>query len=247
MSEVAILPQQEIIPAQPRSTFELLQDAFTRGASIEIIEKLMGFHERWEASQARRAFDEAMAAAKAEIPVIKKTNHVGFASRDANKAKTEYDHETLGEIAKTIDPILGKHGLSYRFRIEQSPQIKVICVIAHRGGHSEETELSAGPDATGNKNSIQAIGSTITYLQRYLLKSALGLAAAKDDDAQSVNEDGPISEAQVTELIELADGAGVDKRRFCEFFRISGLPEIRVSQFERAKQMIEAKRKAANA
>ena len=34
-------------------------------------------------------------------------------------------------------------------------------------------------------NHSQAVGSVCTYLQRYTLKAALGLAAAVDDDAQS--------------------------------------------------------------
>ena len=250
MSELAILPKPEALPiSQPRTTMDMVQEAVMRGAPLEMVDKLIGFHERLKATQARSEFDEAMAAAKAEIPVIKKTSHVGFNSKDPSKGKTDYDHETLGEIAKTIDPILGKHGLSYRFRIAQTPQITVTCVIAHRAGHSEETELSAGPDATGNKNSIQAIGSTITYLQRYLLKSALGLAAAKDDDGQAAcTSDALISEEQVLELIDLADDAGVDKRRFCKFFKIESFADIRVSQIDKAKKAIEAKRRAvANA
>jgi hypothetical protein len=60
-----------------------------------------------------------------------------------------------------------------------------MCIVEHRDGHSEDTSLTAQPDNSGKKNSIQAIGSTITYLQRYLLKLALGIAASKDDDANS--------------------------------------------------------------
>ena len=45
-----------------------------------------------------------------------------------------------------------------------------------------------GADQSGNKNGFQAIGSAVTYLQRYTLKSALGLSAEVDDDAQSVTE-----------------------------------------------------------
>ena len=52
------------------------------------------------------------------------------------------------------------------------------CVLSHRDGHFEETTLTAGRDDSGKKNAIQQVGSTITYLQRYTLKAALGLAAA---------------------------------------------------------------------
>jgi hypothetical protein len=42
--------------------------------------------------------------------------------------------------------------------------------------------MSAGADSTGNKNNIQSIGSTRTYLQRYTLVGALGLSTADEDN-----------------------------------------------------------------
>ena len=41
--------------------------------------------------------------------------------------------------------------------------------------------MTADKDTSGNKNSIQSIGSTRTYLQRYTLIGALGLSTAEDD------------------------------------------------------------------
>ena len=98
--------------------------------------------------------------------------------------ETSYQHEDLGEIARVVAPILAKHGLSYRFRTtsEINQPVSVTCIVSHRAGHTEDNTLVAGADNSGKKNVIQAIGSTITYLQRYTLKAALGLAAATDDD-----------------------------------------------------------------
>lgn len=151
---------------------EMLDRAVSNGASIETLEKLMGLQERWEKNNARKAFDEAIAAAKAELPIILK-------NRTGHNDKKFAD---FAAIAKAIDPIISKHGLSYRFRTRQDERIHVTCVISHRDGHSEETTLAGPADSTGNKNAIQAIGSTLTYLQRYSLTQALGLAASEDDD-----------------------------------------------------------------
>ena len=64
-------------------------------------------------------------------------------------------------------------GRTARFRTaQQDGLVRVTCVMSHRDGYSEETSLQSGVDASGNKNSIQAIGSAITYLQRYTLKAA---------------------------------------------------------------------------
>ncbi len=165
----------------------LLEIATQRGGSIEELSKLMDLEERWQKNRARAAFDEAIASAKADIPVVKKNREVDFVSQ---KGRTNYHYEDLAEIARTIDPVLSKHGLSYRYRTSSQPNepVTVTCIISHRGGHSEENTLSAARDDSGNKNSIQAIGSTITFLQRYTLKAALGLAAAQDDDAQTAEK-----------------------------------------------------------
>ena len=48
-----------------------------------------------------------------------------------------------------------------------------------------------GADQSGSKNGFQAIGSAVTYLQRYTLKAALGLSAEVDDDAQSATDREP--------------------------------------------------------
>lgn len=168
----------------PVTPMRLLEIATQQGADIDKLGKLMDLQERWEKNTARKAFDAAVSAAKAEIPVISKNREVDFTS---SKGRTNYRYEDFAEVARTLDPILSKHGLSYRFRTSSAANepVTVTCILAHRDGHSEENSLSAGRDESGNKNSIQAIGSTITYLQRYALKAALGVAASVDDDAGS--------------------------------------------------------------
>ena len=62
----------DIQPAPPRNVVtatDMLSQALASGAGVEVIEKLMALRDRQEATMARRAFDEALAAAKAEIPV----------------------------------------------------------------------------------------------------------------------------------------------------------------------------------
>src|SRR5690606_33863670 len=80
-------------------------------------------------------------------------------------------------------------GLSFRWYTDNvAGGVKVTCRITHRDGHFEETSLVGPVDGSGNKNPIQAIGSAVTYLQRYTLKAAVGIAAAHDDDAQEVGK-----------------------------------------------------------
>lgn len=255
LEKVNILPEAEEISTVPAvhtasapavvNPMNMIERAIVQGAGIEIIEKLMGLQERWETNQARKAFDEAMAAAKAEIPTIRKNRHVGFDSRKAGAARTDYRHEDLAEIARTVDPILAKHGLSYRFRTtsEINQPVTVTCVVSHRLGHSEENKLTAGRDDSGNKNSIQAIGSAITYLQRYTLKAALGLAASNDDDGKSAEASDTITQEQLDEIVALADEVGADKEKFCNYFKIGGIAELPANKFKDAIDALEAKRR----
>lgn len=241
LEKVSILPPREETPVA-LTPMDMLGRAVTAGADIDVLEKLMALQERYEASQGRKAFDNALAAAKAEIPVIFKNRTVDFTSQ---KGRTHYKHEDLAEIARTVTPILANHGLSYRFRTTSAPNepVTVTCIVSHRDGHFEENTLSAGRDDSGNKNSIQAVGSTLTYLQRMTLKAALGLAASEDDDGGHADlEGGLVSEAQLTELVNLADEVKADKAKFCAYLQVPSLAGIKFKDFQRAKDALNAKR-----
>lgn len=211
----------------------MLARAVSAGASIEVLEKLMALQERWEANQARKAFDEAVSCAKAEIPPIQR-NATGHNSKK---------YADFSAIAKIVDPVLSKYGLSYRFRTVQNERINVTCILAHKSGHSEETTLAGPPDSTGSKNAIQAIGSTLTYLQRYSLVQMLGLAASDDDDGNLAGA--LINEDEIKQLIELADSVGANKEKFCEVMKVPSIADIRANEFKRAIELLNTKKKKA--
>jgi hypothetical protein len=223
---------------------EMVNRAITQNAGVEVLEKLLSLQERWEANQARKAFDEAMSSAKSEIPTITKNRQVGFESKKEGARNTSYRHEDLAEIARTVDPILSKYGLSYRFRTKNEPNqpITVTCIVSHRDGHCEENTLQAGRDDTGNKNSIQAVGSTITYLQRYTLKAALGLAASNDDDGKRSEEtaNSHVSEEQAILLREKIEDVGLDNVKFCAKWQIESVADFPASKFNEAITSLEA-------
>lgn len=241
------------LPA-PQTPMAVLSLAIERGANMDVIEKMMGLQERWEANEARKAFDEAIASAKSAIPPIIKDRTVTYPSKDETKPGTSYKHETLAGIAKVINPILSAQGLSYRYRVSSdlNQPIRVTCIIAHRLGHCEETTLTAGADSSGSKNSIQAIGSTITYLQRYTLKAALGLAAATDDDGKAADTqvaapDLHITPAQVAELEQLIKDANTTVEKFCAYGKVEKLADIQARHFDEAKRILLTKKASGGA
>lgn len=237
-TELVVQPQSSAVV----TPMDMLQKAVQSGASMEMMEKLLDLQERWERGQARKAFDNAIAAAKSEIPVISKKRRASFTMKDGGNKS--YNYEDMAIIAETIDPILSKHGLSYRYRsTQEGAVVSVTCIISHKDGHSEETSLSAANDPSGNKNAIQAIGSAISYLQRYSLKLALGLAAAKDDDGQQTEFE-LITQEQCDELIQIAEEVGADKIAFCRWAKVDGFAGIAAKNFDKAKKALESKRRA---
>jgi hypothetical protein len=187
----------------------MIEKAITSGAGIETLERLMTLQERWEANEARREYDAAIAQARSEIKPILKTREASFGS-----GKASYKYEDLADIAETVDEILAKYGLSYRWEAAHEGLTMIVtCIVSHARGHRERSSLPGRPDPSGNKNEIQALGSAVTYLQRYTLKAALGLAAARDDDAHAVISaepaSPPISEAQYASLVSYIADAGI--------------------------------------
>ena len=131
--------------------------------------------------QARREFNQAMAAAQAEmLPVI----------RDATNTHIGSKYAKLETIDRDMRPIYTRHGFSVRFGSAPSPTegwLRIICTVSHVGGYSEVNHLDAPPDASGsrgsaNKTAVQAVGSAVTYLRRYLLTMVFNIVLADDDD-----------------------------------------------------------------
>lgn len=155
----------------------MLKVAVEQGADLDKLQKLMDLQDRWEANQARKAFVTAMAGFKSEPIAILKSKHVNI------PGGAKFAHATLADVCDGVCASLSKHGLSHKWETAQDKDaITVTCIITHEMGHSERATLSAPPDDSGKKNGIQQVASTVTYLQRYTLMSATGLAARDMDD-----------------------------------------------------------------
>ena len=171
----AIVPAK-VISITPTPT-SILQEAVKQGANVDTLAKLLELQERWEANEARKAFEDAFAAFKAEAPKLERTREVSF-----GQGRTSYKYTPLDVIANTLGPILAKHGLNYNWRqLATKEEISVTCVLRHKMGHSIENMLAAQADPSGSKNAIQAIGSAVSYLRRYTLLGVLGMATSDED------------------------------------------------------------------
>lgn len=210
------------------------------------IEQFLEMRRTEEDRRAQRAFNAAMAAAKAEFEPIVKRHLVDYVNKTGGR--TTYKHEDLADIENAVRPALSAHGLSYRFRGTSTPEapVSVTCVISHSDGHFEETTLHAGADNTGGKNSIQAIGSAIRYLQRYTLTLGLGLAAGRDDDGRAADQKPAdrITEKQVADLnamLQKTDEPAANVQILFEHWKINDLSELTPDQYRKTVAQINKK------
>jgi hypothetical protein len=225
-------PRRRAVAVTP-SAVDIVQAAMKTG-NVEMYREAVALFKDLEGMAARKAFDNAMADAKAEIPTIKRNRAVDAGEKNG-KAGPKYRFEDLAEIAQTVDPILSKHGLSYRYRVASpiNAPVAVTCVVSHRDGHFEETTLTAGRDDGPGRNAIQQVGSTITYLQRYTLKAALGLAVSHDDDGGSSEQQaepvaytppaGSITQQQVDFIREALEAKGAASTAFLQWANSKGM------------------------
>lgn len=169
------------------------------------LEQLLAVKERWDAQEAKKAFVAAMARFKSDPTVILKQKAVSI------PGGAQFSHATLAAVVDGVVPNLSKHGFSHRWETEQKDKlITVTCIITHELGHQERTTLSGAPDDSGKKNAIQQVGSTVTYLQRYTLMAATGLAARDmDNDGRGAGGgEGQMDEKAVVDFLSSIDGSG---------------------------------------
>lgn len=177
-SAVVEIPARELSINQQPTPAYLLQLAVEQGADLDKLERLMALQERWEATEARKEYDAAFAAFKAEAVRIVKNRKV------SNGPLQGKSYAELFSVVNAVTPALSRHGLSSSWQItkDEKEWIEVTCSLKHTSGHVETVSMGGPPDAGGAKNAIMARASTVSYLQRYTLKAITGLSEQDDDD-----------------------------------------------------------------
>jgi hypothetical protein len=227
-AEIAKIDENKEIATGGMDINKIMALAVEKG-DLDKVEKMMELQERFEKNEARKAYVVAMAAFKANPPQIDKDASVKY-------GQTAYKHATLGNVAEKINKGLSAQGLSAAWTTEQKEKaIAVTCKITHILGHSESTTLEAGADTSGAKNSIQAIGSTITYLQRYTLLSLAGLATSEMDDDGTGTEAEYIDDEMMMTINDYIEAIGGDcLKNFIKYMGVENLGKILAKDYKKA-------------
>ncbi|MDP2218510.1 MAG: ERF family protein [Methanolobus sp.] len=228
-------------PRPDNSPASLMAVALSKGMDLDKLEKFMILQERYEATQARKSYTVGMAKFKKNPPEIEKDRHVEFKT---TTGKTEYSHATLGNVTTKINSALSKHGLSAAWITEQSDKgVTVTCKITHVLGHSESTALTAPLDTSGGKNAIQALGSTLSYLERYTILALTGLATHDmDDNGQKAVE--YVTEQQISTITDyLNNTPNSSEKMFLKYMECESIGKIESKDYNKALASLKAKEK----
>jgi hypothetical protein len=234
-----------VLAEQPTSLptvtpMEMLAIAVRQGADLEKMRMLMDLKREWEADEARRKFNEAFAAFKAEAITIVKGTTIKDGPLKGKK------HADLFDVVGAVTPKLSAHGLSIAWKLTKDDKdwMEVTCTLRHAAGHSETVSMGGGPDMGPGRNAIQARGSTKTYLERYTATAILGLAATDaDDDGNKAGDGGPelITEKQAADLNAKISEVGANKAAFLKFLKVEKLSDLEAKRYTSALQALEDK------
>lgn len=235
---VAVVEATPVAVPDEAGTLLAVIERATRDETVDVdkMERLLQMHERIVGRQAQAAYAADLAAMQPELPIIEERGNA------AGRYKFAFWEDIVGQIT----PVLSRHGFSLSFRTESaSDSVTVTGVLAHRLGHSEQTKLTLPLDVSGNKNAVQALGSSTSYGKRYTAAALLNLRTGeRDDDGVSATEP-YIDDEQLATLEALASEVGADVAKFCAYMKVGDLAELRASQYSRAVKALEAKRRAA--
>jgi len=185
-------------PVQDQTPMHMLSVAVRNGMDVATIKDLMALQERWDANEARKAFNGAFADFKSEaVKIIKRTE-----VKDG-PLKGKF-HANLFDVVDATTPPLSKHGLTISWKLTKDDPawMEVTCTLRHVGGHSESVSMGGAPDTGPGRNAIQARGSAKSYLERYTATAILGLAAQDADNDGKGGKDNKLPEYQYQAFVK---------------------------------------------
>lgn len=228
---------QVIAPTTPDDTLlaVIAKAASDPGTDVDKLERLMGLYERMQATEAHRQYTAALAELQPELPVIEEHGEI------LDRAGAVQSTYALWEdINEQIKPILARHGFSLTFAIgHDENRISVTGKLSHRAGHVEETTFTLPLDTSGNKNTVQAYGSSVSYGKRYTASALLNLTSrGVDDDGQAAGT-ALITDGEQEALRLLAEKAGVNIDRFCAHLKIASLDQLPRRRLRIAERLLQ--------
>lgn len=252
MNQTAIEPVE--LPQQQSSSLMTVIERLASNPNVDIdkLRQLLEMQERWELNRDKSALRHAMAEFKKNPPEIIKSRVAKVKMKD-EKGTFTYNYADLEIITTAIQDGLAKHGVTHSYSTNDTgAMISVTCILKYGLYEEPGVTLTAGPDMSGTKNALQGKGSTLSYLEKYCLLAAAGVAAGMpDNDGQTQGDsqgiDGDVLSAQIKRIKGCADAIDL-QRVFTEAYKIANDANDKdaTGQIIRARDERKQELKAAN-
>ena len=169
------------------------------------ITELFRLAEKREMAMMRRIYFTDMNAMQMELTQI---------TRDRHNPAFHSKYATEAAIDAAARPVYTKYGFSITYGTIAPTvpgNIAVTCTVAHRSGFHESHSLEA-PAVPANRGvtQLQAVGGTVTFLKRTLIKMVLALVTAdnpEDNDGNGIIEPPAKSEPNYAEIVGMFETA----------------------------------------
>jgi len=206
-------PVERLPPApssdSPSTVLALIERvALDPHADVEKLERVMAMYERLKAKEAEFAYNAAKGRILRKLARIKivKNRSVLYEVEKGKPQQGTYEafkYAPLEEIDKHLRPLLAEEDmdLSYSDEPREGGDILIRGRLGHLpGGHYEDSFMPAPSDTSGGKSNVQAVGSTNSFLRRYVACNIFNIVGVGDDDDGT---GGTIDEAQTRTIIDL--------------------------------------------
>src|ERR1700730_10812873 len=159
-------------------------------ADVEKLRRMMAMYERLKAKEAELAYNAAKGRILKKLARVKivKNRSVLYEIEKGNPRKGTYEafkYAPLEEIDKHLRPLLAKEemDLCYSDEPREGGGILIRGPLKHLpGGHYEDSIMPAPLDTSGGKSTVQGVGSTNSFLRRYVVCNIFNIVVVGNDD-----------------------------------------------------------------
>jgi ERF superfamily len=203
--------------------------ALDPGADAAKLERIVAMYEGVKTKEAELAFNAAKGRILKKLAGIKlvKNRPALYEIEKGKPQKSTYEafkYAPLEEIDKHLRPLLLEEemDLSYSDEPREHGWIVIRGRLKHLpGGHFEDSFMPAPLDTSGGKSNVQGVGSTNSYLHRYIACNIFNIVVVGDDDD---GNGGTIDETQTDTLLDLIKRAKVGPK-FLKYMRAQSIEQ----------------------
>ncbi len=187
------LEKPQVVDDQLTSLVQAL--AQNPNVDVDKLERIIGMQKSMLSERYEGLFNTALSEAQADMRVV-------VTNRENQATHSKY--ASYSAIDRVIRPVYTQHGFSLSFNTGdiEGDFVRVICYVAHRSGFRRTYHVDMPADGKGAKGGdvmtkTHAVGSALTYGQRYLLKLIFNVAIGNEGEEE--DDDGNAAGGQAAD------------------------------------------------